>query len=158
MNKFESPEYKRSRSAYLWYCAFEYFAALLLTDAFLAKLLSSIGIKDSLIGIISSFVTLSCVFQLPALVLLKKKGSLKATIITFDVLHIAFLMSLYLVPFLPVGKNAKTIIVMLWLLTAYVFKYTVHSPIFAWGNSYVEPTKRAEPLLYCCICHKSLSP
>lgn len=143
MDIFNSPDYKRSRGAYLWYCAFEYFAALLATDAFLAKLLTNIGISDSLAGIIASFVSMSCVFQLLTLVLMRRRGSLKGIIITFDVLHIGFLMCLYLVPFIPVGKNAKTIIVMLCLLTAYVFKYTVHSPIFTWGNSYVEPTKRA---------------
>ena len=55
---YESKEYKRSRSAYLWECAFEYFTAILVTDAFLAKLLLEIGLDDSMIGIISSLVYL----------------------------------------------------------------------------------------------------
>ena len=71
MDKFNSPVYKRSRNSYLIYCAFEYFALLLISDAFLAKLLSSIGISDSLVGIISSFVSLACLFQLITIFVLK---------------------------------------------------------------------------------------
>ena len=65
---YQSPDYKRSRMAYLLECAFEYFTAILVTDAFLAKVLSYMGLSDSLIGIISTFVTLACVFQLFAMV------------------------------------------------------------------------------------------
>lgn len=56
---YDSAEYKRSRKAYTLQCAFEYFVAIMAGDAFLAKLLSAIGISDSLIGIISSFTTLA---------------------------------------------------------------------------------------------------
>ena len=57
MKDFNSIEYKRSRNAYMAQCTVEYFVSLLVTDAFLAKLLSSIGISDMIIGIISSFIT-----------------------------------------------------------------------------------------------------
>lgn len=41
-NKFSSPDYRRSRVAYILYALFDYFVGLLIADAFLAKLLSSI--------------------------------------------------------------------------------------------------------------------
>ena len=63
-NRFDTKAYKRSRNAYMVQCAFEYFVALLVADAFLAKLLTALGIGDNLIGIISSFVSLAFVFQL----------------------------------------------------------------------------------------------
>lgn len=70
MDIYDSPEYKRSRGAYIVQCAMYYLVTLLVTDVFLAKLLGSIGIKDSLIGIISSFVSLaffnSIIFYLSA--------------------------------------------------------------------------------------------
>ena len=43
---FESKDYQRARSAYRWACAFEYFVALLVADAFLAKLLTALGMSD----------------------------------------------------------------------------------------------------------------
>ena len=44
---FSSSAYKRSRIAYLIECAFEYFVSLLLADAFLTKLLHSLGFADA---------------------------------------------------------------------------------------------------------------
>jgi len=144
MNKFDSSVYKRSRSAYLWYCAFEYFVALLISDAFLAKLLSSIGISDSLTGIISTFVSLACVFQLLTILLLRAKVSnFKPVAITLEITSVICFMCLYLIPFLPVSKSMKTIAVMVCILLAYLFKYLVSTIIFKWANSYVDPSKRA---------------
>ena len=61
---YDSPEYKRSRAAYMAQCTFEYFVTILAGDAFLAKLLSEMGIKDSTIGVISSFVSAAFLFQM----------------------------------------------------------------------------------------------
>lgn len=46
MNDFNLPEFKRSRGAYVAKETAEYFVSLLVTDAFLAKLLTSMGISD----------------------------------------------------------------------------------------------------------------
>ena len=77
MDKFSSPEYKRSRIAYTVQCALEYFVALLAADAYLASLLSSIGISDSLVGIISSYTTLAFVIQLMSIFILQMKINIK---------------------------------------------------------------------------------
>ena len=61
---FESKEYKRSRAMYMVQCTFEYFISILIADAFLAKLLTNIGISDSLTGIIASFMSIAFLFQL----------------------------------------------------------------------------------------------
>ena len=61
---YDCAEYKRSRKSYVAYCTFEYFVSILATDVFLAKLLTNIGLDDSLIGIISSIISLACLFQL----------------------------------------------------------------------------------------------
>ena len=53
---YSEKSYKRSRNAYKMECTFEYFVTLLIADAYLAKVLSSIGMSDALIGIVSSFV------------------------------------------------------------------------------------------------------
>lgn len=143
MNDFNSPEYKRSRAAYVMQCTAEHFVTLLVTDAFLAKLLSYIGISDALVGIISSFVSLAFVIQLAAIFLVKLKLSTKRLVITFDTMSIFFFMFLYLIPFLPLPQSTKTVLVVLSVLIAYFGKYLIYSLCFKWGNSYVEPTNRA---------------
>ena len=60
-------EFKLSRLMYILEAAFEYFISIMVTGAYLAKVSSSIGISDSLTGILSSFVSLGCGFQLVAI-------------------------------------------------------------------------------------------
>ena len=81
MHDFNSREYRQSRAAYKAQCTIYYFITLLVTDAFLAKLLESIGISDSLIGIISSFISMAFVMQLMTIFLVKLKISTKKLVI-----------------------------------------------------------------------------
>lgn len=143
MNKFDTAEYKRSRVAYATQCTIEYFITLLITDAFLAKLLTNIGISDVLIGIISSFISLAMVMQLLSMFLMGLKIGTKKLVITLDTICNIFYMLLYLVPFMPFGKTIKTITVIISILIAYTFKYLIYSIHYNWANSNVEPTKRA---------------
>ncbi len=143
MNKFDTPEYKRSRAAYATQCTIEYFISLLITDAFLAKLLSSIGISDALIGIISSFVSMAFIIQLMSLFLVNSRLGAKRLVITFDTLSNVFYMVIYLIPFFPCGKTLKTVLVIISILVAYTCKYLISSIHYKWSNSNVEPTKRA---------------
>lgn len=144
MNRFEATAYKRSRVAYIIQCTVEYFVSLLVTDAFLAKLLTHMGISDAMIGIISSFISLAFVIQLASIAILRNKVSTKKLVIIFDTLSIFFFMFLYFVPFLPIGKEFKTALVVLSVLLAYAFKYLIYSICFKWANSFVHPSKRGE--------------
>ena len=97
---FHSPEYRRSRRAYIMECTFEYFVSLLVTDAFLVKLLSSIGLSDALIGIIASFVSMAFLFQLFSVFVVQRITNTKRFVILFHSVSQLFFMSLYLLPFL----------------------------------------------------------
>ena len=108
MKDFNSLEYKRSRGAYMAQCTVEYFVALLVTDAFLAKLLTSIGISDSLVGIISSFISLAFVIQLMSIFLVRSKVSTKSMVLFFDTISIFFFMFIYVIPFIPVLPDLPT--------------------------------------------------
>lgn len=140
---YDSPDYKRSRASYMAQCTVEYFVSLLVTDAFLAKLLTHLGISDALTGVISSFITLAFVFQLLSIPLVKSKMSTKKMIMMFDTISIFFFMFLYVIPFLPVGKSMKTVLVVISVLIAYFAKYLILSLCFKWANAFVDPTKRA---------------
>lgn len=139
---FDSIAYKRSRIAYMSQCTFEYLISLLITDAFLAKLLTSIGISDSVIGIISSFVQFSFLFQLVSLWLINVLTNVKRAVVIFDTLSQVLYICMYFIPFLELDVRTKTFLVILGILLAYFSKYLVSSILFKWANSYVEPHKR----------------
>ena len=74
---YQSSVYKRSRRAYCMQAAFEYFIAILVSDAYLAKLLTHIGLDDSLIGIIASLISAAFLFQLTAVFIKKMHNCLR---------------------------------------------------------------------------------
>lgn len=141
-NIFEAPEYKRSRRAYTSYCAFEYFITILISDVFLAKLLTYTGMEDYLIGIISTFVSLACLFQLFSLLTINKMQNVKKVIMLFAPLSQILFMLMFVVPFLPIASHAKSLLITALLITAYFFHYLIASPLFNWANSFVDPHGR----------------
>ena len=65
--------YKRSRLLYIIEAALEYFISITVTGAYLATLTNSLGFSDSLTGILTSFVSLGCGFQIIAIFLANKR-------------------------------------------------------------------------------------
>ncbi len=133
---------KRSRIAYAAQCAFDHLISLLITDAFLAKLLTNIGISDSVIGIISSFISFSFLFQLMSISMVPKMKNVKRTVIFFDCFCQILYICLYCVPFMEASVEVKTGLAIVFILLAYASKYLVASILFKWANAYVEPHKR----------------
>ena len=145
---YDTPEYKRSRRAYLIECAFEYFVALLVSDAFLVKLLQNIGMDDATVGIMASLISLAFVFQLFSIFVVQHISNTKAVAITFHFASQIFFMALYFVPFLPAveGSNYRHVLAVACIMIAYFGNYLVTSIIYKWGNSFVEPHHRGR---YC---------
>ncbi len=143
MNIYDSKEYKRSRIAYIFESTFEYFISLLVGDAFLAKLLSSTGMSDSLVGILSSVTALVFMFQVFSVFLVRLKFSTKYTIMVMDFLSVTLYALMYLTPFIKIPQSQKATILAVFVLLATLIKHTIISMIFKFGNSCVDPAKRA---------------
>ena len=141
-NIFESKDYKRSRAVYIGQSAFEYFVALLVTDAFLAKLLTNIGVSDAIIGVVSSLISVAFIFQLASIFLVSKFKNTKKSVITFKLLSNLLFLVLYFIPFLPFSVSTKTVLVFVCILLAYFSNYIITSVLYKWANSYVEPHTR----------------
>ncbi len=139
---YDSKAYKRSRNAYKWECAFEYFVSLLVTDAFLAKILTEIGFSPEATGIISSLITLAFLFQLASVFVIRKVTNTKVFAILFHSTSQLLFLSLYLIPFMPFAAGVKKPLTVVCLLLAYFGNYMVSSMIFRWGNSFVDPRTR----------------
>lgn len=142
MNHYDSNPYRRSRGAYIAQCTFEYFISILAADAFLAKLLTDIGVSDAATGVISSLVSFSFLFQFVSLTFADRLKRVKKTVMVFDTTSQLLFMSIYFIPFLKLSVGAKTALVTAVLLAAYCCMYVILSICYKWGNSFVEPGKR----------------
>ncbi|MBP3436633.1 MAG: MFS transporter [Clostridia bacterium] len=133
--------YKGSRLCYILEAAVEYFISILVGTTYLAKLTSSIGISDGVTGILSSFISLGCGFQILAL-LLSGGGSKKRLITGMTLIHQLLFTFLYVVPLFDLSKNTKTVIFVVLLVLAYFLKNLVFAPKTAWMMSLVDDSFR----------------
>ncbi|MBQ7294297.1 MAG: hypothetical protein IJW79_11230 [Clostridia bacterium] len=141
---YDSPEYKKSRFAYKMECTFEYFVTLLVADAYLASLLSAIGMPDSMVGIVSSIASVAFCFQLLTMVFVQRINNVKRFSTIIHVIGRLFYVALYLIPFAGfIPEKYKGILAIGCIIMAYFGYYLVTSMIYKWGNSFVHPTKRA---------------
>lgn len=134
--------YKRSRKAYAMECTFEYFVSLLVTDAFLAKVLLSIGMSPGAIQPVATLIALSQLFQLFSIFVVQRITNVKRFVIPIHMAGQLFFMLLYFVPFMPFAKEYKSVIAVSCIMIAYFGNYFVTNIIYNWGNSYVSPTWR----------------
>ena len=65
---------KRSRLMYIIEAALEYFFTMMVAGSFLATLTKELGLTESLTGVLSSVVSLGCLFQLLSLLIRPKKA------------------------------------------------------------------------------------
>ena len=140
---YQVPGFARSRWSYTAECAFEYFVALLVAEPFITKMLEYIGFSDATIFVIQSLISLAFLFQLASIFVVQRITNVKKVAATVHGIAQLLFMSLYLVPFLPLPQEYKLVITIGCLLLGYFGNYVVTSVIFRWGNSYVDPGKRA---------------
>lgn len=140
---YSAPAYVRTRRAYLWECAFEYFISLLVADAFLTRLLRYIGFDDAACGLIASLISLAFLFQLASVFVVRRITNTKRVAVLIHAAAQLLFTMLYLVPFLPVPTAVRKVVVVVFLLGAYFCNYFVNNLIFRWGNTFVDPARRA---------------
>lgn len=134
---------KKNKMLYTLECDFEYLVTLFVCDSFLALLLSNLGISDDKIGVISSLISLSFIFQLFSIILIPKIKNSKLFSCIIHGLGQLLFSTLFLLPFLDINENIKRVLVVLIILLAYFMNYIANSIIYRWGNSFVDPNKRA---------------
>lgn len=134
-------EYKISRFLYILEATFEYFISMMVTSAYLAKITSAIGISDTLTGILSSFVSLGCGFQIIAIFLANKRP-VKRWVTLLHSLNQLFFALIYLVPFVEITDEQKTILFVVFLLSGHIINNVVNSPKINWFMSLVDDKKR----------------
>ena len=139
--KHHFDEYSTSRFSHILDSAFEYFQAILLAGTYLAKLTSSLGISDSLTGILSSIIALGGTFRIASVYLFPGQP-VKGRVMVFEVLNQLLTIALYLVPLwgLPAGVGVvlfATVLILHHLMLNVSFPAKV-----SWMTGLIEDRKR----------------
>ena len=97
------------------------------------------GISDSVTGVISSFISLGCLFQLISIFI--KWKNLKKTVISFSIINQTLFMLLYILPFFKLGRTAKNVLFIFVIFTAYFVYNVIHPKKIDWFMSLVDDGK-----------------
>ena len=131
---------QRSRVLYIIEAALEYFISILVSGSYLATLTTHLGISDGLTGVISSFISLGCLFQLLSVFL--KRPRVKGTIVALSVLNQLLFLLLFLIPLAGGDKQIKIAVFMTAIFVAYLIYNSVHPLKVNWLMGLVEDKKR----------------
>ena len=143
MKQNPTDDAKRSRKAYTAQCAFAYCMTLLISDAYLAKLLTSMGISDVMVGVISSVTALSCLFGLTAIPFFRNRPDVKTPVIIAQVASGCLFLLTFLLPFLHLSRALNTVLVFLCIGGGYFALQATSSVYYAWANAHVDKDRRA---------------
>jgi len=142
MNIFETDNLKRSRLMYIIEAALEYLISILVAGTFLASITKELGMSDSLTGILSSVISLGCLFQLLSIFFRPRKT--KYFVIIFSILNQLLFMLLYVIPIIDLSKNVKILIFIISIFSAYLIYYFAHPKKINWLMSVVDDKHRGD--------------
>ena len=132
--------YKRGRLMYILEAGLEYLISILVADMYLASLTKELGISDSVTGILSSIISLGCLFQLVTTLI--HKGSAKRLVMVLSVVNQLLFMSLYVIPLTGWQGKTKQVVFIVAIVLAYFFYNIAHPKKINWFMSLVDDEKR----------------
>ena len=131
---------KRSRLMYIIEAGLEYLIAILVATSFLATLTRELGISDALTGILSSIISLGCLFQLLSLTV--RRRHVKGFVIAMSVINQLLVLCLYVIPTVSLSSRVKTALFVILIISAYVIYNFAHPKKISWLMSLVDDRKR----------------
>lgn len=140
MRKLFASAESRAKQMYIWQAAFEHLIALLVSGSFFATLTKELGFSDSVTGILSSVISLGCLFQLLSLLIRCRRT--KKMVIAMSIANQLLFAALYAVPFLCKDSAAKAVAFIGIILLAYLLYNIAHPKKIAWLMSFVEDSSR----------------
>ena len=108
-------EYRASRTFYIIEAALEYFIAIMVGDSYLAKIAGDLGASTALTGVLYSFVSLGCAFQILA-VLLVGKTPVKRWITPLHIVNQIAFMLVWATPLFKASATVKIVLFVVLLL------------------------------------------
>ncbi len=140
MNDLSVKSIKRSRLMYIFEAAFEYLISILVGGSFLATLTKELGMSDSLTGVLSSVISLGCLFQLLSLSI--RRTTVKRIVIMFSIINQVLFMLLYVIPLTSFENRIKIPLFIVLIFSAYMIYNIAHPKKINWLMSLVENNHR----------------
>lgn len=131
---------KRSRLYYIVEAALEYFISILVAGTFLATLTNDLGFDTATTGVISSIISLGCVFQLIAMFVFR--GRVKTPVIILSIFNQLLFTVLYVIPLLGGDEALKQALFVVTIFMAYLVYNIAHPAKIDWLMSLVDDTRR----------------
>ncbi len=135
--------YRKSRIMYIIEAALEYFISISVSGAFFATLTTYLGISDSTTGLLISFTSLGFCFQIIALLIPNRRSS-KKLVVSGHLLEQLLFTLLYVVSFFNISSNAKSALIVIFMLGGRIWANIVYSPKIAWLMGLVDEHKRGK--------------
>ncbi len=142
MNNNKERLLKRGQLMYIFEATFEYFISILVAGSYLATLTKYLGFSDSLTGILSSIISLGCLFQLLSISV--QKSRVKRFVILFSIINQLLFMLLYVVPLTSGSKPIRTVLFVIFIFLAYLIYNFVHPKKINWFMSLVDDSHRGD--------------
>ncbi|MBS1456588.1 MAG: hypothetical protein HP008_06005, partial [Clostridia bacterium] len=130
---------RKNRLLYIFEAALEYFVTISVSGAYLAYLTATLKIPDALTGVLTSFVSLGCVFQMLSTFL---KGDAKRNTVIFHLINELSFVLLYFSPFLPFSDTFKAIIFTVFLFVGFALNNLINPLKTEWYMQSVDMDKR----------------
>lgn len=131
---------KRGRTMYIFEALFEYLISILVSGSFLATLTGRLGISDSTTGILSSIISLGCLFQILSVTIRVRRS--KGFVITLSIVNQALFMFLYVIPLTGFDRSIKILLFVVCIISAYLIYNVAHPKKINWLMSLVDDNKR----------------
>ncbi len=132
----------RTQWAFISQSAFAYYVSITAGGAFLTLLIKQLGASDSLTGILSSFTIFACSFQVFSASFMRRRRSVRATVLLMQTLQQLALSALFLLPFVPLSDGVRVgIFAVLYLLAQISLNLVVPSK-YGWMMAFVRPDNR----------------
>ncbi|MBR3978212.1 MAG: MFS transporter [Oscillospiraceae bacterium] len=140
MTKPSVKSIKRSKLMYIFEAAFEYLISILVNGSFLATLTRELGMSDSLTGVLSSIISLGCLFQLLSLSI--RRTVVKRIVILCSIINQILFMLLYIVPLTSFEGTIRIPLFIVLIFSAYLIYNIAHPKKINWLMSLVEDNYR----------------
>ena len=133
---------KHNQRAQIIEAALEYFVSIMVTGAFLAAILTNIGVSDSVTGITTSITHLGCLAQFFAVLFLKPKTTVKRMVTLMHIINQTMFVCLYMLPFFQIPPIIKTtLFIILFVCSSFI--NSAATPFrLSWMMSYVDDEQR----------------
>lgn len=134
--------YRLGRKMYILEAGLEYLVSILVAGSFLATITKELGLSDSLTGILSSIISMGCLFQLLSVPLRPRRT--KPLVIALSIANQLLFALLYIIPLSGLGQQSKTVLFVGTIIGAYLLYNIAHPKKINWMMSLVDDHQRGK--------------